>query len=215
MSANYEHFSSLGVALFVSGPSGAGKTTVCDKLLKEKKELHFSISCTTRQPREGEVDGEDYYFITPEEFKTKVENDEFIEYAEVHDNYYGTLKTEVTDRVSKGQDVLIDIDVQGMKQIKEAMQSDELLDKCSTFVFIAPPSYTELENRLRKRNTETESTISKRLLNARKELKAWDKYTYLIINDEVDKAVNRLLSVMEAVCIRTERLVPVDEWPYV
>lgn len=215
MSTSYKHFTSLGVALFVSGPSGAGKTTVCDKLLNQKKDLHFSISCTTREPRQGEKDGEDYYFITPEEFKRKVENDEFIEYAEVHDNYYGTLKTEVTDRVSKGEDVLIDIDVQGMKQIKEAMLGDQLLEKCSTFVFIAPPSFTELENRLRKRNTETESTISKRLLNARKELKAWDKYTYLIINDEVDKAVNRLLSVMEAVCIRTERLVPVDEWPYV
>jgi len=215
MSTSYNHFSSLGVALFVSGPSGAGKTTVCDKLLNQKQDLHFSISCTTRQPRDGEVDGEDYYFISPKEFKDKVENDEFIEYAEVHDNYYGTLKIEVTDRVSKGEDVLIDIDVQGMKQIKEAMQADDLLKKCSTFVFIAPPSFTELENRLRKRNTETESTINKRLLNARKELKAWDKYTYLIINDEVDKAVGRLLSVMEAVCIRTERLVPVDEWPYV
>ena len=215
MSTSYNHFSSLGVALFVSGPSGAGKTTVCDKLLSQKQDLHFSISCTTRQPREGEVDGQDYYFISPKEFKDKVENDEFIEYAEVHDNYYGTLRTEVTDRVSKGEDVLIDIDVQGMKQIKEAMQADDLLKKCSTFVFIAPPSFTELENRLRKRNTETESTINKRLLNARKELKAWEKYTYLIINDEVDKAVGRLLSVMEAVCIRTERLVPVDEWPYV
>ncbi len=215
MSTSYKHFSSLGVALFVSGPSGTGKTTVCDKLLSRKKDLHFSISCTTREPRTGEVDGEDYYFITPKEFKEKVENDEFIEYAEVHDNYYGTLKTEVTDRVSNGEDVLIDIDVQGMKQIKEAMLGNELLEKCSTFVFIAPPSYSELENRLRKRNTETESTISKRLLNARKELKAWDKYTYLIINDEVDKAVNRLLSVMEAVCIRTERLIPLDDWPYV
>lgn len=215
MSTNYEHFSSLGVALFVSGPSGAGKTTVCDKLLEEKKDLHFSISCTTRPPRKGEVHGEDYYFISAEEFKEKVENDEFIEYAEVHDNYYGTLKTEVTDRVSQGQDVLIDIDVQGMKQIKEAMQGDELLLKTSTFVFIAPPSYSELEKRLRKRATETESIISKRLLNARKELKAWKEYTYLVVNDEVDKAVSRLMSVMEAVCIRTERLHPVDEWPYV
>ncbi|MCM8525628.1 MAG: guanylate kinase [Lentisphaeraceae bacterium] len=215
MSTSYKHFSSLGVALFVSGPSGAGKTTVCDQLLERKKDLHFSISCTTREPRKGEIDGEDYYFISVKEFKEKVENDEFLEYAEVHDNYYGTLKTEVTDKVSQGNDVLIDIDVQGMKQIKEAMIGNDLLQKTSTFVFIAPPSYSELEARLRKRATETESTISKRLLNARKELKAWNLYTYLIINDEVEKAVNRLLSVMEAVCIRTERLEPVDEWPYV
>ena len=125
------------------------------------------------------------------------------------------MRKEVTDKVSKGQDVLIDIDVQGMKQIKEAMAKNDLLQKTSTFVFIAPPSYTELENRLRKRATEDESTISKRLLNARKELKAWNEYTYLIINDEVDKAVQRLCSVMEAVCIRTERLEPTDKWPYV
>lgn len=215
MSTGYKHFSSLGVALFVSGPSGAGKTTVCDKLLEQKKDLHFSISCTTREPRSGEVDGEDYYFISVKEFKEKVENDEFLEYAEVHDNYYGTLKTEVTDKVSKGRDVLIDIDVQGMKQIKETLVGNDTLQRCSTFVFIAPPSYTELEKRLRKRATETEATISKRLLNARKELKAWKEYTYLIVNDEVDTAVNRLLSVMEAVCIRTERLDPIDEWPYV
>jgi guanylate kinase len=215
MSINYEHFSSLGIALIVSGPSGAGKTTVCDKLLRQNKRLQFSISCTTREPRKGELHGKDYYFISADEFKRRVENDEFLEYAEVHDNYYGTLKTEVTTRVREGKDVLIDIDVQGMRQMRKATAQDPFLDKCSTYVFIAPPSYSELEMRLIKRGTEGEQIVSKRLLNARKELKAWNEYDFLIINDEIDKAVSRLQSVIAAASIRTDRLFPTDAWPYV
>ena len=215
MSINYDHFSSLGIALVVSGPSGTGKTTVCEQLLDQNKNLNFSISCTTRKPREGEVDGEDYYFISLEEFKRRVENSEFLEYAEVHDNYYGTLKTEVTDKVINGEDVLIDIDVQGMRQMRKASSGDTVLEKCTSYVFIAPPSYPELEKRLRNRGTETEDVVSRRMLNARKELKAWNEYQYLIINDEVDKAVNRLHSVITAVSIETSRLTPVADWPYV
>lgn len=215
MSINYEHFSSLGIALVVSGPSGTGKTTVCEKLLKQNKNLHFSISCTTREPRKGEVHGEDYYFISVEEFKKRVENDEFLEYAEVHDNYYGTLKTEVTDRLKRGEDVLVDIDVQGMRQLRKAARGNDILEKYTSYVFIAPPSYTELEQRLRNRATDSESVVNRRMLNARKELKAWNDYEYLIINDEVDLAVSRLQSIITAVSIKTDRLDPVDEWPYV
>ena len=215
MSFSYEHFTSHGVALFVSGPSGAGKTTVCDKLLEKNENLHFSISCTTRKPRKGEKDGVDYYFISVEEFKERVDNDEFLEYAEVHDFYYGTLKSEVTDLIQDGKDVLVDIDVQGMRQVRKTLESDETLRNCSTFVFIAPPSYTELEKRLRNRATESEEVVVKRMLNARKELKAWNEYEYLVINDEVDKAVRRLESIIESVCIRTDRLETRDNWPYV
>jgi guanylate kinase len=215
MSFSYEYFKSLGVALFVSGPSGAGKTTVCDKLLKENENIHFSISCTTRKPRKAETDGKDYYFISVEEFKRRVDNDEFLEYAEVHDHHYGTLKSEVTEKIKLGSDVLIDIDVQGMRQVRKSLVDNELLQKCSTFVFIAPPSYTELENRLRKRATDSEAVVAKRMLNARKELKAWNEYEYLVLNDEVNKAVKRLESIIEAVCIRTERLAPQGNWPYV
>ena len=215
MSINYEHFSSLGIALVVSGPSGTGKTTVCEKLLKQNENLHFSISCTTREPRKGEVHGEDYYFLSVKEFKRRVENDEFLEYAEVHDNYYGTLKTEVTDRLKRGEDVLVDIDVQGMRQLRKASKGNEILEEYTSYVFIAPPSYSELEQRLRNRATDSDSVVNKRMLNARKELKAWNDYEYLIINDEVDLAVSRLQSIITAVSIKTDRLNPVDEWPYV
>lgn len=215
MSINYEHFSSLGIALVVSGPSGTGKTTVCEKLLNQNKNLHFSISCTTREPRKREVDGEDYYFISVEEFKKRVENDEFLEYAEVHDNYYGTLKTEVTDRLERGEDVLVDIDVQGMRQLRKAAKGNDILEKYTSYVFIAPPSYSELEQRLRNRATDSEAVVNRRMLNARKELKAWNDYEYLVINDEVDLAVNRLQSIITAISIKTDRLKPVDEWPYV
>jgi guanylate kinase len=215
MSFSYQYFTSLGVALFVSGPSGTGKTTVCEKLLKENKKLYFSISCTTREPRKGEVNGRDYYFITVEEFKEKVDKDEFLEYAEVHGFYYGTLRNEVTDKIKEGRDVLIDIDVQGMRQVKRTLSKNGLLEKCSTFVFIAPPSYSELESRLRKRATDSESVVARRMLNARKELKAWHEYEYLIINDEVNLAVKRLESVIGGVSIRTDRLMPQGDWPYV
>ena len=215
MSFSYEHFTSHGVALFVSGPSGAGKTTVCDKLLRKNKNLHFSISCTTRKPRKNETDGEDYYFISVEDFKKRVENDEFLEYAEVHDFYYGTLKSEVTDMIEAGKDVLVDIDVQGMRQVRKSLEINETLRECSTFIFIAPPSFTECEKRLRSRGTENEEVISRRMLNARKELKAWAEYEYLVINDDVDSAVKRLESIIESVCLRTERLKPVGDWPYV
>ena len=144
-----------------------------------------------------------------------LENYEFLEYAEVHDNYYGTLKTEVTDRIQRGEDVLVDIDVQGMRQLRKAAKGDEILEKYTSYVFIAPPSYTELEDRLRKRATDSDSVVNRRMLNARKELKAWNDYEYLIINDEVDKAVERLQSIITSVSIRTDRLQPVDEWPYV
>ena len=215
MSSGYQHFSSLGVALVVSGPSGTGKTTICDKVLKERPSLTFSISCTTRTPREGEVDGKDYYFISVEEFNTRVEKGEFLEYAEVHGNYYGTLKSEVTERVKAGMDVLIDIDVQGMRQVRKASEGNDILTECCTYVFIAPPSYKELEKRLRNRATDDNSVVERRMLNARKELKAWNEYDYLIINDEVEKAADRLKAVMDADCIRTQRLQPHEEWPYV
>jgi len=215
MSSGYKHFSSLGVAVVISGPSGTGKSTICEQVLRERPSLKFSISCTTRQAREGEVDGKDYYFISLEEFNRRVENDEFLEYAEVHGNYYGTLKTEVTERVKKGMDVLIDIDVQGMRQVRKASEGNELLMECCTYLFIAPPSYKELEVRLRKRATDEDSVVERRMLNARKELKAWNEYDYLIINDEVTKAAARLQAVIEADCIRTQRLSPDAEWPYV
>ena len=195
----------LGVALVVSGPSGTGKSTVCNELKKLEPNMGFSISCTTRTPRPGEENGRDYYFITQEDFDKKVEDNLFIEYAQVHGNSYGTLRSEVIDKVNAGQDVLLDIDVQGAMQIKKYAEKDAILAKCLELVFIGPPSFDELERRLRSRATETEEAILLRLKNAESELKQWNQYGYLIINNELDKAVadmKAFLDVMHNSCKR-------------
>ncbi len=214
MSAEYPHFSSPGVALVLSGPSGAGKTTVRQKLTQLAPALEFSISCTTRKVRAGEKDGRDYHFLKSEEFLHRLENEEFLEHAEVHGNYYGTLKTEIYDRVKNGRDVLVDIDVQGMRQLRKACEKDKVLRRACVFVFIAPPSFSELEKRLRKRATDSEETIAKRLLNARDEIAAWQEYDYLVLNDDADRAAERLNAIRQASAIRSSQLHPLDGWPH-
>ncbi len=196
----------LGIALIVSGPSGAGKSTVCQALRKIKGDLHFSVSCTTREPRPGEKDGIEYYFIGNDEFKRRIENDEFIEHADVHGHLYGTLRKEVIDFVKKGRDVLLDIDVQGAMQIRSKTENDEVLRSSTEFVFIGPPNFTELERRLRSRATETEDAIRTRLENARKELDCWDKYDYLLINKDIDKTVEDLKCLLDILHKSTKRL---------
>jgi guanylate kinase len=196
----------LGVAVIVSGPSGTGKSTVCDELKKLVPDLGFSISCTTRSPRPGEEDGREYYFISRDEFKSKIDKNLFIEYAEVHGNFYGTLRSEVIDRVSAGRDVVLDIDVQGAMQIKKYAESDELLADSLELVFIGPPSFEELENRLRSRATETEEAIQLRLKNAESELEQWHKYEYLIINNELDEAVSDMKVFLDIMHKSTKRL---------
>ncbi len=188
----------LGTIMVVSGPSGAGKSTICKKLREMVPELRFSVSCTTRNPRPGEEHGVDYYFLTREEFETRIARNEFIEYARVFDNYYGTLYSEVADRVNAGEDVFLDIDVQGAMQIKQRAAEDELLRKCAEFVFIAPPSYEELEKRLRGRGTETEDVVIKRLGQAASEMANWPKYDYLIINECSDAGARRMYEIMQA-----------------
>jgi guanylate kinase len=196
----------LGVAVIVSGPSGTGKSTVCDELKKLVPDLGFSISCTTRSPRPGEEDGREYYFISRDEFKSKIDKNLFIEYAEVHGNFYGTLRSEVIDRVSAGRDVVLDIDVQGAMKIKKYAESDELLADSLELVFIGPPSFEELENRLRSRATETEEAIQLRLKNAESELEQWHKYEYLIINNELDEAVSDMKAFLDIMHKSTKRL---------
>lgn len=196
----------LGLALIVSGPSGAGKSTVCEILRKKRPDIRFSVSCTTRAPRPGETDGKDYHFISPEEFAAKVAENQFIEYATVHENSYGTLRSEIIDRIESGEDVLLDIDVQGALQIKEYVKNDELLAKCVEFAFIGPPDFAELERRLRSRGTETEEAISVRLKNARDELEKWDEYDYLIINKDLDKAVDDMEHLIDILHKCTKRL---------
>ncbi len=199
-----------GVLILMSGPSGAGKSTVCRPLLDAEKTLDFSVSCTTRQPREGEEDGVHYHFITKEYFEQKIITGDFLEYAEVHGNYYGTLKSEVEERILNGNDVLLDIDVQGAMQIKEMLKKQKesapdsfCLYDCIIYVFITPPSYEELEIRLKGRGTETEESLAKRLNNARQEMDHQLDYDYLIVNDDLGKAQSDLQAILQSARCRT------------
>ena len=198
--------SRFGIALVVSGPSGSGKSSICKKVLSAREGLCFSVSCTTRQPRPGEVDGHDYYFLTREEFLAKLSGGQFIEHAEVHGNLYGTLKSEVVRRVSEGGDVILDIDVQGALQFRALEAGDEVLRRCAEYVFVAPPSYAELERRLRGRGTEAEDVVQRRLANAKRELGAWREYDYLIVNDNLDAAVVEMLKLVDAFRASTSRM---------
>ncbi|MBT3374211.1 MAG: guanylate kinase [Lentisphaerae bacterium] len=193
-----------GSLIVVSGPSGAGKSTVCRALREVFPPLHFSVSCTTRAPRAGEVDGEDYHFVSPEEFLRQRDAGEFLEWAEVHANWYGTLREEVEERVFGGTDVLLDIDVQGARQVRESLLNTDL-GTLTTFVFFGPPSLPELEKRLRGRGTETEEAIIRRLTNAREEMVAWAEYDFLVVNETVAVAVRELSAILVATHCAVER----------
>ena len=196
----------LGMVIVVSGASGTGKSTICGQVRADMPELGFSVSCTTRSPRPGEKDSVDYYYISREEFEKRIEAGAFIEYAEVFSNYYGTLKSEVIDQVKAGKDVFLDIDIQGALQIQRAAEKDPVLKKCCEFIFIVPPSIPELEKRLRGRSSDSEEQISQRLEKAEHEISFWRKYNYLIINDELDRAVNEMESLICALRLNTKRM---------
>ena len=193
----------LGTAIILSGPSGVGKSTVCSFLFKKYTDLKFSVSCTTRAPRPGEVDGVAYHFLTVDDFKRRIDAGDFLEWAEVHGNYYGTLKQEVLPRILNGQDIILDIDVQGMRLVRQPAQSDPRLAASFIPVFLAPPSLAALEQRLRGRGTETEESIRKRLGNAAKELAAWREYDSIVVNDVAEQAADRLDAILTAAHART------------
>ena len=185
-----------GMILILSGPSGSGKSTIYKAAIGDLGGIEFSVSCTTRQPRPGEVDGRDYYFITRERFDALVAEDAFAEHAEVHGNYYGTLKSELLDRVRRGIDVLLDIDVQGAAQLRAlCCASAEFCEACE-FIFIMPPSFEELERRLRARGTETEESILRRLANAKGEMGHAGEYDHIIVNDDLDLAVRKFTDLI-------------------
>jgi len=196
----------LGMALVVSGPSGTGKSTICSAITQSNTNLNFSVSCTTRKPRHNEIDGLDYYFISHDDFESKKNQNLFIEYAEVHGNYYGTLRSEIVDRVERGEDVLLDIDVQGAMQIKKYAMSDSLVGVATEYVFIAPPNMNVLEKRLRSRGTEKENVVQVRLSNAVQELAKWREYDYLIVNEKLEKALNEFQSLYNSMLLKTSRL---------
>ena len=196
----------LGSAIIISGPSGVGKSTVCSRVREMFPDLQFSISCTTRKPRPGEVDGVHYYYLSKEEFEKRIANGDFIEYARVFDNIYGTLASEVIQRVTAGQDVFLDIDVQGAIQIQEAAEKNELLKKVCEFIILAPPSFEILENRLRSRASDSEEQIEMRLAKAKHELSFFRKYNYLVVNDDLETAAANVAAIIRCAGLRTDRL---------
>ena len=179
-----------GVLLVISGPSGAGKGTICN-LLREKIDLGYSISITTRAPRKGEVDGVKYFFKTVDEAKEMIAKDELLEYAEVFGNYYGTPRKFVLDQLAEGKNVLLEIDIQGALQVKERYPE-------AVLVFIVPPSLEELERRLRGRGTDAEEVILKRLAGATHELSFAKEYKYLVVNDTAELAMEKVRAIVLA-----------------
>ena len=190
-----------GMLLVISGPSGAGKGTLCTRLLQEDPRFEFSVSATTRGRREGEEHGKHYFFLSDQEFQRHVDAGDFLECALVHGNRYGTLREEVRRNLEAGRDVLLDIDSQGARHVAAAMPD------CVT-VFILPPSYAMLRHRLRTRNTDQESEIIRRLGNAKGEIDQLRKYQYAIINDTLEHSMEQLRSIVAAERQRTTRFLP-------
>ena len=186
--------------IILSAPSGGGKTTIAKALLKGRTDIGYSVSCTTRQPRGAEVQGKDYYFLTRSDFIAKRERGEFAESAEVHGNLYGTLRSEVLKVLEAGQHVLMDIDVQGAAQFTRVFPQ-------SVTIFILPPSAEVLLERLRMRQTESAQQLADRLQSALQELQAVDEYEYVIVNDNLDQAVAKIASIVDAEVSSRERVV--------
>ena len=199
-----------GMTLVISGPSGSGKSTLYHAVAPLAGNIEFSVSCTTRAPREGERDGVDYYFIGREEFESRVNRGDFAEHAEVHGNFYGTLKSELSGRTERGADVVLDIDVQGADQLRRLAQVDDSFRRTLEFVFIAPPSYAELERRLKARGTESSETLARRLANAKREMLCADRYDYLIVNDNREEAAGQLLALIRSLRLSLKRMDPGD-----
>ncbi|WP_173442976.1 guanylate kinase [Selenomonas ruminantium] len=187
-----------GLLMVVSGPSGTGKGTVCSELLAQAEDLAYSISATTRQPRAGEVDGKNYYFMDKAEFEQKIAEGGFLEYANVYGNYYGTPLGKIEERLAKGVDILLEIDTQGALNV---------MKKCpdGLFIFLVPPSLAELERRIRGRGSETEESLQKRMGSACKEIEDGRKYSYVVVNDTVKHAVQRILAIRAAEHCRVDR----------
>ena len=195
-----------GLVLIVSSPSGAGKTTICKKLIQDIENLSLSVSVTTRLKRQNEIDGKDYFFKSDEEFDKMVKQEKFLEHARVFGYSYGTLKSEINSKITNGINVIVDIDWQGTRQIEEHIPDDIVK------IFILPPSIKELEKRLGARATETQDSFKKRMSEARKEISHYNEYDFIIINDDVQESVNKIKLILNSESLRRRRQVGLSEF---
>lgn len=187
-----------GLLIVVSGPSGTGKGTICKELIK-RNDYWISVSATTRFPRKGEVEGKNYFFLSKESFAKKIEKGDFLEYAEVYNNYYGTPRSNVIEKLENGKDVILEIDIQGALKVKESYPE-------GVFIFILPPSMEELKNRIEKRGSETPESLLTRFKSAYEEINYVSKYNYAVINDMLDDAVKKIEYIIEAERCRVDRI---------
>ena len=187
-----------GLLIVISGASGTGKGTVCKKILNDLPEVAYSISATTRKPRPGEINGEEYYFLSVEEFKTWIAEEKFLEYAEVYGNFYGTPLNKIEERLNRGEDILLEIDVQGALNVKK---------KCpdGIYIFLLPPSLDELKRRIEGRGTENPESLARRLKNAVAEIKIGLQYDYVVVNDTIDNAAAQIKSILAAERLKVAR----------
>jgi len=188
-----------GLMFVLSSPSGAGKTTLSRRLLETEDNLVISVSATTRPPREGEIDGRDYHFVSLEDFGLMINRDELLEHAKVFGNYYGTPSEPVETALSDGQDVLFDIDWQGTQQLEKNAQTDLVR------VFLLPPSTSELERRLRRRAQDTEEEVVRRMAKASDEMSHWAEYDYVVVNDDLDNSFRSIQAILHAERLKRQR----------
>ena len=193
--------SNRGLVLIISSPSGAGKTTICKKLIEEVNNLNLSVSVTTRLKRSDEVDGKDYFFRSDKEFDDMVAQEKFLEHAKVFDYSYGTLKSEIDTKIINGINVIVDIDWQGTRQIEQHIPDDIVK------IFILPPSIKELEKRLGTRATESQDSFKKRMSEARKEISHYSEYDFIIINEDIQESVNKIKIILHSESLRRHRQV--------
>ena len=187
-----------GLLIVVSGASGTGKGTVCKKILSDLPEVAYSISATTRAPRPGEVDGKEYYFLSVEEFKSWIADGKFLEHAEVYGNFYGTPLNKIEERLNRGEDILLEIDVQGALNVKR---------KCpeGVYIFLLPPSLEELKRRIEGRGTETPESLSRRMKNALAEINVGLEYDYVVVNDSIENAAEKIKAILTAERLKVSR----------
>ena len=202
--ASGEHHQS-GLLVVISAPSGGGKTTLCEELIKHQPNTVRAVTCTTREPREGEKDGVDYYFLDAGTFLKRVQAGNFLEHATVYGNSYGTLKSEVLGKLRQGKDVLLSVDVQGSATIRERAEEDPELKRALLSIFLAPPSLDVLEKRLIKRGKDTKPVIQKRLAVARQEIAQWRHFDYTLISSTIPEDLKRMQSIITAERLRTAR----------